>query len=130
MPQVVHSQAGSLYEEPLIACLAVTLERLEGLHVPTGTQSGASPLPKAPGPAGGAVGDASPGSRSHSGSPQGGGAPLGGILGRLLHRRANHKPGRRALTHSTSLSSVVSDDMLAGEDYGDECECFGRSFSQ
>ncbi|PSC71573.1 pollen-specific SF21-like [Micractinium conductrix] len=33
-PQVVHSRGGTLFEEPLIACLAITLESVGGVPVP------------------------------------------------------------------------------------------------
>ena len=115
-PAVLHSQAGVLYEEPLIACLAVTVQQAEGLGA-------------AASPSGRSASHASGSSFSllHRTSVDGrGGSPGGGkgLLGGLLRRRR----AKRSLTHSTSTGSEGSEDavqgaMLAGEDAGDECEC-------
>lgn len=47
-PIVVHSSAGSVYEEPLMACLAVSLDDVTGMHVPSGgvplSAAGSRPL--------------------------------------------------------------------------------------
>lgn len=124
---MVHSQQGSLYEEPLIACLAVTLDRVEGLHVPAGA---AAATPKAQDPpvlqrsSGGGAQSLSRCSVviSRARTPLPADSPFGrrSLLSRLLPGGG----GGRSLAHTFSLSSFASDDMmLAGEDVGDECEC-------
>ena len=106
-----------------MVCLAITLERIEGMHVPLAAQ--AASAGKAAEPAAGlmpAFTRTSAISRSSfsPGAPAGK-KPLGGLLGRVLPGRSRSSNGRR-LDRSTSIQSSVSDDMLAGEDPGDECE--------
>lgn len=125
---VVHSSQGSLYEEPLIACLAVSLERITDLHVPAAASAAAAARaaateppasPVAGQPASRALGQSTATRASRAPSSPGSARGPRGVFGRLL---GSGRAGGRGLPRSTSISSVVSDDMLAGEDAGDECE--------
>lgn len=128
MPQVVHCHKGVLYEEPLIACLAVTLESVQGQLAVAGASAGAS------GARSGSSFDGSPTPRSSlqlaPASPSAAlladskqhGKPK--LLGRLFHRRchsSNNSNGGNSST-LTPVSSNIDDKMVAGEDWGDECE--------
>lgn len=114
-PAVLHSQAGVLYEEPLIACLAVTVLHAEGLGTATspssrsGSNAAGSSFSLLSRPSGDSISSSPCGSK--------------GLLGGLLRRRR----GKGSLVHSNSLGSEASESaaevMLAGEDAGDECEC-------
>lgn len=107
-----------------MVCLAVTLERVEGMHVPLAAQAASASKGAAAEPAASPVfGRSSVISRNSMvpGSPLGKKPALGGLLGRVLPRRSRSRNGRR-LDHSLSINSTVSDEMLAGEDPGDECE--------
>lgn len=111
-PAVLHSQAGVLYEEPLIACLAVTVQRAEGL----GTGPGSPARAAASAPSGSSLSLLSRVSSS--------GRRESPFLGGLLRRRR----GKHGLARSTSLGSEASEEaaqgaVLAGEDAADECEC-------
>lgn len=109
-----------------MVCLAVTLERVEGMHVPLAAQAASASKGAASGPD---VGPSPVLSRSSAlsrsslvpGSPLGKKPALGGLLGRVLPGRSRSRNGRR-LDRSLSINSTISDDMLAGEDPGDECE--------
>ena len=119
VPLVVHSSQGSLYEEPLIACLAVTLERVEGLYVPMGGKVEPAAA-EAPSPT---LARCSALGRPSMTAPASPGK--GGLFGRLLHAGRKRDAGQLTLQHLSSLNSTVSDEMLAGEDLGDECESAG-----
>ncbi|KAL4424975.1 hypothetical protein ABPG77_002860 [Micractinium sp. CCAP 211/92] len=118
-PAVLHSQAGVLYEEPLIACLAVTVLHAEGLGTAT------SPSSRSASNAAGSSFSllSRPSGDSISSSPGG----SKGLLGGLLRRRR----GKGSLVHSNSLGSEASESaaevMLAGEDAGDE---YGQTLMQ
>jgi hypothetical protein len=112
-----------LYEEPLIACLAVTLESVQGqlavAGVParSGSSFDGSPTPRSSLQ----LAPASPSAALLADSKQHGKPKL---LGRLFHRRrysSNNSNGGASST-LTPVSSVIDDKMVAGEDWGDECE--------
>ena len=135
VPLVVHSKEGILFEEPLFACLTVTIERLEGMAMETASSSGVF---------GGACAGASPQStpRSSSSAAGGGGGgllpsgsprvPIAAAAGKLARffRRRRGGDGRRGSRDVDGLGrssftfggSEDSSMMLAGEDAGDECE--------
>lgn len=107
-----------------MVCLAVTLERIDGMHVPLAAQA-ASASRGAEAEAGFSPAFSRTSAISRNsfspGGPAGKKPALGGLLGRVLPGRSRSSNGRR-LDRSTSLRSTTSDDMLAGEDPGDECE--------
>lgn len=111
-----------------MVCLAVTLDRIVGMHVPLAAQAaGASKAADAEGGLSPAFNRASAISRNSLSlaDPPGGKKPvLGGLLGRVLPGRSRSSNGRR-LDRSVSMRSTTSDDMLAGEDPGDECKSVG-----
>ena len=107
-----------------MVCLAVTLDRIDGMHVPLAAQAASASKADAESGFSPAFSRTSAISRNSfsPGGPSAAKKPaLGGLLGRVLPGRSRSSNGRR-LDRSLSIRSATSDDMLAGEDPGDECE--------
>eukprot|EP00887_Chlorella_sp_A99_P001355 scaffold8.g1355.t1 len=104
-PLVLHTAQCTLYEEPLMACLAVTLEEVTGVHVPGGS-GGAGTRAESP---------AHPDAARERGGPR---RRLTGLLGRI-----GPKPPR--LGRSASNVSRASSGGVPGEDDYEDLDFFG-----
>lgn len=122
VPLVVHSARGVLYEEPLVACLAVTLDCVQVLRHSSAGGSGSLGGADSRSEASFDLANASPMAPSSSG---GTGTKL---FNRLFHRKrrtsSSASGDERSHRASRSFSNRGSGGygMLAGEDQGDECE--------